>query len=46
MSDVKKYIDKRERLEHGFREAVEIEFNNLRIGGKIKLLRIENGMTQ
>ncbi|TAL31217.1 MAG: XRE family transcriptional regulator [Spirochaetes bacterium] len=46
MSDVEKYIAKREKKTPGFRKAVMEEYDNLRIGSQIKLLRTKKGMTQ
>jgi HTH-type transcriptional regulator / antitoxin HipB len=46
MSDVEKYITKREKKTPGFRKAVMKEYENLRIGSQIKLLRTDKGMTQ
>lgn len=46
MSDLDKYIAKREMKSPGFKKAVMDEYNNMRIGSKIKELRTEKGMTQ
>ncbi len=46
MSDLEKYIQKREKKNPGFRKGLEEERRNLRIGMLIKELRLEKGMTQ
>ena len=46
MSDVDRYIEKRERKAPGFKRDVEKEYINLKIGERIKQLRLESGMTQ
>ena len=46
MSDVEKYIDKKETASPGFRKKVDEEYKNLRIGELIRQLRISQGMTQ
>lgn len=46
MNDLEKYITKREQKSPGFRKAVMDEYNNLKIGSQIKLLRTKKGMTQ
>lgn len=46
MSDVDKYIKKMESKSPGFTDKVEQELENLRIGEKIRNLRLEEGMTQ
>jgi len=46
MSDIEKYIAKREKKTPGFRKTVMDEYNNLRIGFQIKELRTKKGMTQ
>jgi HTH-type transcriptional regulator / antitoxin HipB len=46
MSDLEKYIQKREKKNPGFRKGMEEERRNLRIGILIKELRLEKGMTQ
>ena len=46
MSDVDKYINKKEKLNPGFQKRVEQEFENLKIGEEIKQLRLIEGMTQ
>ncbi len=46
MSDLEKYIKKREKKEPGFRKGLNEEYENLRIGLMIKELRIKEGMTQ
>ena len=46
MSDLEKYIQKREKQNPGFRKGLEEERRNLRIGMLIKELRLEKGMTQ
>ena len=46
MSDLDKYIQKREKKNPNFRKELEEERRNLRIGLLIKELRIEKGITQ
>ena len=46
MSDVEKYILKREAKNPNFRKELEEERRNLRIGMLIRELRLEKGMTQ
>lgn len=46
MSDLERYIRKRETKNPNFRAGVEDERRNLRIGLLIKELRLEKGMTQ
>jgi len=46
MSDVDRYIEKREKSTPGFKRNVEKEYENLKIGERIKQLRLEKGMTQ
>ncbi len=46
MSDVDRYIEKRESKASGFKRNVEKEYENLKIGERIKQLRLESGMTQ
>ncbi len=46
MSDVEKYIQKREAKSPNFRKKLDEERRNLRIGMLIRELRIERGMTQ
>lgn len=46
MSDLEKYINKRDKKRPGFRKGVMDEYENLRIGLKIKEMRSEKGMTQ
>jgi DNA-binding Xre family transcriptional regulator len=46
MSDLDRYIQKREKKNPNFRVGLEEERRNLRIGLLIKELRIERGMTQ
>ncbi len=46
MSDVEKYINKKEMQTPGFRKKVEEEYANLRLGEEIRQLRLSNGMTQ
>jgi len=46
MSDLEKYIRKREKKNPNFRRELEEERRNLRIGMLIKELRLEKGMTQ
>ena len=46
MSDLKRYIRKREERNPNFRAGLEEERRNLRIGLLIKELRLEKGMTQ
>ena len=46
MSDVNGYIQERDKREPGFREQVEIEYEKLGIGERIRRLRAEHGMSQ
>lgn len=46
MGDLDRYIAKREKTSPGFNKRVEQELENIRIGEKIKELRIAEGMTQ
>ena len=46
MSDVNGYIQERDEREPGFREQVENEYEKLRIGERIRRLRVEQGMSQ
>ncbi len=46
MSDVEKYIIKKEIKTLGFRKKVEEEYENLKLGEEIRQLRLSNGMTQ
>ena len=46
MSDVEKYIQKREAKNPNFRKELDEERRNLRIGMLIRELRLERGMTQ
>ena len=46
MSDLEKYIRKREKRNPNFRKEVDEERRNLRIGLRIKELRLEKGITQ
>ena len=46
MSDVEKYINRKEIKTPGFREKVEEEYENLKLGEEIRQLRLSNGMTQ
>ena len=46
MSDLEKYIAKREKKSPGFKKGVTDEYNNLMIGSMIKELRTSKGMTQ
>ncbi len=46
MSDVEKYINKKEIKAPGFRGKVEEEYENLKLGEEIRQLRLANGMTQ
>ncbi len=46
MSDVKKYIHKKEMQTPGFKEKVEIAYENLKLGEEIRQLREAQGMTQ
>ncbi len=46
MSDVERYVRKREKKNSNFRAGLEDERRNLRIGLLIKELRLEKGMTQ
>lgn len=46
MSDVKKYIHKRDKILPGFSEKVEMEYENLKLGEEVRKLRLSVGMTQ
>ena len=46
MSDLERYIQTREKKNPNFRNGLEEERRNLRIGLLIKELRLEKGMTQ
>ena len=46
MSDLERYIHKREKKNPNFRGGLEEERRNLRIGLLIKELRLQQGMTQ
>ena len=46
MSDLEKYIRKREKNSPNFRKELDEERRNLRIGLRIKELRLEKGITQ
>jgi DNA-binding XRE family transcriptional regulator len=46
MSDVDKYIAKREKKSPGFRKGVELEASKIRIGLKIQMERKAAGLTQ
>ena len=46
MSDVEKYIAKREIKSPGFRKMVEEEYENLKLGEEIRQMRLSMGMTQ
>jgi len=46
MSDLDKYIEKREKKKPGFKQEVNEEYENLKIGLMIKELRLEKGITQ
>jgi ribosome-binding protein aMBF1 (putative translation factor) len=46
MSDVDKYINKKEAEYPGFKTKVNKEYCNLRIGEIIRQLRLSQGMTQ
>lgn len=46
MSDVDKYINKKEAQTFGFKDKIEEEYKNLRIGEIIRQLRLSEGMTQ
>ena len=46
MSDLERYIAKRQRANPNFRKELQEERRNLRIGLLIKELRMEKGMTQ
>ena len=46
MSDLEKYIQKREKKNPNFRKELKEERRNLRIGLLIKELRLEKGITQ
>ena len=46
MSDLEKYIQKREKKNPNFRKELEEDRRNLRIGLLFKELRLEKGITQ
>lgn len=46
MSDIDKYIEKREKKNPGFKKGVMEDLYNLTIGSQIKQLRTQKGMTQ
>jgi len=46
MSELEKYINKREKKNPGFRQGVVEEYESLKIGMQIKELRSKSGMTQ
>ena len=46
MSDLQKYINKRDKRKPGFKKSVLEEYENLKIGMQIKEMRSEKGMTQ
>lgn len=46
MTDLERYIQKREKQNPNFRRELEEERRNLRIGMRIKELRLEKGITQ
>ena len=46
MSDVDKYIARKDTRNPGFKTLVEEEFENLKIGEEIRRLRLSSGMTQ
>ena len=46
MSDLEKYIQKREKKNPNFRKGVNEEYENLKIGLFIRKLRLEKGLTQ
>ncbi len=46
MSDVERYINKKEITTPGFKGKVEEEYENLKLGEEIRKLRLSNGMTQ
>ena len=46
MSDVDKFIERKEAASPGFKKKVEDEVKLLRIGEEIKQMRLNSGMTQ
>ena len=46
MSDVDKYISRKDARNPGFKTLVEEAFENLKIGEEIRQLRLSSGMTQ
>jgi len=46
MSDIDKFISKRDNITPGFKRKVEEEYENLKLGEEIRRLRLSNGMTQ
>ena len=46
MSDVDKYISRKDAKSPGFKSSVEEELENLKIGEESRQLRLSSGMTQ
>ncbi len=46
MSDLDKYINRKEAESPGLKEEIERELKSLRIGEEIRAMRIASGMTQ
>jgi ribosome-binding protein aMBF1 (putative translation factor) len=46
MSDLTKYIEKRNKINKNFKKMVDNEYENLKLGKMIKELRETKGMTQ
>jgi len=46
MSDLKKYINKRKKIDKEFAKDYEIEYEDFKIGEMLKQARIEAGITQ
>jgi HTH-type transcriptional regulator/antitoxin HipB len=46
VSDLEKYLDKKELEAPGFKSLVDQEYRNLSIGEEIRQLRLASGMTQ
>ncbi len=46
MSDLTKFIDKKEQEQSGFKERINREIEAIKIGEEIRAMRIASGMTQ
>lgn len=45
MSDLTKFIDKKEQEQSGFKERINREIEAIKIGEEIRAMRIASGMT-